>query len=265
MTSRIPALAVCCGLIATSLGVSRADPELPNGSAVVAALPMDGPYASLAAACNGDPDASCASARAARPCAARRIGGNLAGAFAAWRVLPGCEVALRTAKGWYLVSTDGLPAWAGFLGGGDRYASQIEGVTASADGKAALVRGVFVHSTGPEKMPWLAKPKRDGWYECEERLFVCAVGASGPSCAGPFPLVYTTYCRDGNHVEHALHLHDAHDFRFTATLHDHTLTVRGRSPRIAPLPGWAIVAADAARLAGVTRALSPEHVELRFP
>ena len=83
---------------------------------------------------------------------------------------------------------------------------QDEGVdtTLGEHPRAVLVRGTFVHWTNPDKMPWLAPAKLEEWYECEERLFVCRFGDSGPGCAGPFPVSYTTYCREATRPEHAL-------------------------------------------------------------
>lgn len=195
--------------------------------------------------------------------------GKLAGVFTEARVLAGCAVALHASGGWYLLSTDGLPAWAGFLNNGDRYLSEIASIAPSGDRKSVLVRGTFVHGTSGAKMPWLdAPPKDDGWYECEDRLFVCQVGDQGPGCAGPFPVAFTAYCRDREHPERQLHRRDSHDFRFVPQVSGTTLTMRSaaaKQPRRAPLPGWAVVAIDAPRTVGILRDLSPEHVTLRFP
>ncbi|HUJ63117.1 MAG TPA: hypothetical protein VLX92_31685 [Kofleriaceae bacterium] len=243
---------------------------LPNGADAVEAQAMAGPFATLDDACTSaglDHDA-CSGAAAVRPCGPTTGAGHLTGAFAEARVVPGCDVALRTAKGWYTISTEGLPAWAGFLNNGDRYRSQITSIAKSRDGKAILIDGVFVHGTDAAKMRWLAAPPSDDWYECEERLFVCAIGDAGPSCAGPFPVAYTAYCRDGEHPDRALHRREPHDFRFAPALDGTTLTLRATrrdQPRSAPLPGWAVVAIDAERLEDVTRDLSPERVELSFP
>jgi hypothetical protein len=256
-------LALCTG--ATSLAAA---PHLPDGSDSADAIAMDGPYASLADYCkaSGDDVDRCLAPPTA--CGATRGVGKLAGAFAEARVLAGCGVALRAAKGWYVVSTAGLPAWASFLHNGDRYLSEIGSIAPSADKAAVLVTGTFIHATTAQKMLWLDKAPEDGWYECEQRLFVCRIGDAGPSCAGPFPLAFTAYCRDGEHPERALRRAEPHDFRFTPELQGTTLTLRAaspRQPREAPLPGWAVVAIDAPRLVDVRRALPPEHVALHFP
>jgi hypothetical protein len=107
-----------------------------------------------------------------------------------------------------------------------------------------LVRGTFVHGTDVSKMPWLDAPPQNSWYECEERLFVCRIGDAGPSCAGPFPVAFTAYCRDREHPTRALRRKEPHDFHFVPELADTTLTMRSPSakqPREAPLPGWAVI------------------------
>jgi hypothetical protein len=242
-----------------------ASPGLPNGSDTVEAIPMTGPFATLDDYCTsvGTEVKTCLTPPTS--CGKPKGVGKLASAFTESRVLAGCEVALRAAKGWYVLSTAGLPAWAAFLNNGDRYRSEIGSIAASADRGSVLVTGTFVHATGAEKMLWLDKPLENGWYECEERLFVCRIGDAGPSCAGPFPVAFTAYCRDPEHPERALRKTEPHDFRFAPELKGTTLTMRGGQSRMAPLPGWAVVAIDAPRLKDAKRELSPERVELRFP
>lgn len=230
---------------------------------------MAGPFATLDDYCE---NAGIAPDRCLAPhpaCGPTNGTGKLAGAFTEARVVAGCDVALHAPGGWYVLSTDGLPAWAAFLNNGDRYVSEIASITPSSDRKSVLVRGTFVHGTAASKMPWLdAPPKDDGWYECEERLFVCQVGDGGPGCAGPFPVAFTTYCRDREHPERRLHRRDSHDFRFVPQVLGTTLTMgspSAKQPRKAPLPGWAVIAIDAPRTVGILRDLSPEHVTLRFP
>jgi hypothetical protein len=237
---------------------AAASPQLPNGSDSVDALPMAGPFPTIDEACTSA-GVDCAPAPA---CGAPAV--KLGAGFTEARVLAGCTLALHAAKGWYLLSTDGLPAWAGFLNNGDRYRSELASIAPSADGKTLLVRGTFVHDTNAQKMLWLAKPPADGWFECEDRLFVCKAG-DGPSCAGPFPVTFTAYCRDGDHPEKALKRPEPHDFKFDADVAGTTLTMKGGKLREAPLPGWAVVAIDAPRMKDVKRPLSPERVELHFP
>lgn len=254
--------------VAAAAAASPAQADPPNGAASVDATPMRGPFPSLEAICKADgaDDAdlkSCVDPAKAAPC--HFTGSKMAGAFSESRVLRGCEIALHAPSGWYVLAS--APAWTNFLNNGDRYVSELSSIAASKDGKAALVRGVFVHWTAPAKMPWLEHPAFDEWYECEERLFVCAAGAGGPSCAGPFAITYTTYCRNSEHPERALHTAEAHDFHFDVALAGTTLTFKAPAaqPRTAPLPGWAVVALGAAETKDQRRELSPERVELHFP
>lgn len=257
---------VVAALFASGLAAANPHAVLPNGATSVHAIPMTGPFTSVDAMCKADDAGSaCSSAEAAAPCGF--TGGALTGAFSESRVLAGCAVVLHAKAGWYRLSVADLPAWNYFLNNGDRYESQLSSITASKDGKAALVRGVFIHDTNAAKMPWLSNAPHDNWYECEERLFVCAIGDSGPSCAGPFSVSYTTYCRDGEHVEKTLGKRDAHDFRFAASLDGTALTFAADKSqrRTAPLPGWAVTALDAPNTKDLVRTLSPEHVDLHFP
>ncbi len=260
------AFAACAAVFPAVLAAA---PQLPNGSEVVEAIPMAGPFSTLEDYCkSADLDAEhCLAPPTA--CGAAKGTGKLAGAFTEARVLAGCDVALRAPGGWYVLSTVGLPAWAAFLHNGDRYMSEIASIAPSGDRKSVLVRGTFVHGTDASKMLWLdAPPRDDGWYECEDRLFVCQVGDGGPGCAGPFPVEFTAYCRDREHPERRLHRRDSHDFRFVPQVSGTTLTMASptaKQPRRAPLPGWAVISIDAPRTVGILRDLSPEHVALRFP
>jgi hypothetical protein len=257
-------------LLALASTAVEASPRLPNGDDTVDAIPMSGPFPSLEAYCEGEGiDVAQCLAPPTR-CGTSKGVGKLAGAFPEARVLAGCEIALRAPAGWYLLSTTGLPGWAAFLNNGDRYASEITSIAPSADRASVLVRGTFVHGTAASKMPWLDNPPQDddGWYECEDRLFVCRIGDGGPSCAGPFPVAFTVYCRDRENPARALHRRESHDFRFVPELKGTTLMMRSPSPkqsRKAVLPGWAVIAIDAPNTLGVTRDLSPERVTLRFP
>jgi len=256
----------CTGLFPAMLAAA---PQLPNGFEIVEAIPMDGPFSTLEDYCKSvDIDAK----RCLAPpteCGTTNGTGKLAGPFTEARVLARCNVALRAPGGWYVLSTAGLPAWAAFLNNGDRYVSEIASIAPSADRKSVLVRGTFVHGTAASKMPWLdAPPEYDGWYECEDRLFVCQVGDQGPGCAGPFPVAFIAYCRDRDHPERRLHRRDSHDFRFVPQVSGTTLTMKSPSakqPRQAPLPGWAVISINAPQTIGILRDLSPEHVTLRFP
>ena len=174
------------GLVAlASPAPAAADAELPNDRATVDALPMRGPFATLDDVCDAEGQTDHARCLSAATECASPAAGKLAGPFTEFRVLHGCTVALRAAAGWFVLSIEGLPLWAGFLHAGYRYLSDQLGVTTTADRGAVLVRGTFVHWTNPDKMPWLAPAKLEEWYECEERLFVCRFGDSGPGCAGP--------------------------------------------------------------------------------
>ena len=245
-----------------------AAPQLPNGADTVEALPMLGPFASLDDYCKSQGEDVQRCLAPAPECGAPKGLGKLAGPFTEARILEHCDVALHAPKGWFVLSTTGLPAWAMFLNNGDRYQSELTSFAPSADHKSILVRGLFVHATSAEKMPWLVKPPTDTWLECEDRLFVCQLGDTKPGCAGPFPVAFTAYCRDAEHPTRALRRAEPHDFRFVPGVMDMTLTMHAASakqPRKAPLPGWAVLAIDAASTLGTTRDLSPEHVTLKFP
>jgi len=234
---------------------------------------MEGPFPTLEGFCESADIADDRCVVAHPECGTPSGAGNLPRApFLEARVLGTCDVALRAPGGWYIVSTAGLPWWSAFVHNGDRYMSEITSIAPSMDRKSVLVRGTFVHGTSAAKMPWLdAPPTGDAWsawYECEERLFVCQIGDHGPSCAGPFPIAFTAYCRDREHPERRLSLRDSHDFRFVPQVVGASLTLRppsGKQPRRAPLPGWAVVAMTAPQTLGVLRDLPPEHVTLHFP
>lgn len=125
-----------------------------------------------------------------------------------------------------------------------------------------VVRGTFVHWTAPEKMRWIERPKRDEWYECEERVAVCGVGPSGtPSCTLPLPVAFTTYCRDGADPTKPLRgmPRTAADFRFCLTITRGRMTFAGRpTRRETPLPGWYVNALNGERLRDWARTLPPE-------
>lgn len=175
-----------------------------------------------------------------------------------------CDVALRTGAGWWLRRA----GWAtSFLHNGERYLSEIDDVGSVADG-ALVVRGSFIHWTCGDKMAWLPHPRFDEWYECEERVVVCAVGSSGaPRCTAPVPVGYTTYCRDATppHANLAAPLAGV-DFHSAVRVTRHEIVSSGGSrPVDGPLPGWSVVAADAGRRRHERHALPPPRLRLRFP
>ncbi|HEY4244359.1 MAG TPA: hypothetical protein VGM88_31310 [Kofleriaceae bacterium] len=241
--------------------LAEAAPSLPNGSDKVEGLPMSGPFATLEEYCKQDGDVK----RCLEPAAscAKPTIGRLAAPFTEARVIEGCTIALHAPAGWFVLESGGLPAWAMFLNNGDRYESELSSI--AAEGTSVVVRGTFVHSTNAMKMPWLVTPPDDEWYECEDRMFVCAAGPHGPSCAGPFTVSFHAYCRASGDPRHAMHRADPHDFAFTPHLRGNDLELAGTAPRSAPLPGWAVTALDAPRTVGMTRPLSPAHVTLHFP
>ena len=174
-------------------------PALARPDRALQALPMDGPYATLADICRSQDEDAKVCAAAPRHCgAAGQRTQRVAAPFLEARVIewPGaCDVALRTEAGWWLPAWKGLHPLQRFLHNGERYDSVVDGIAGTADG-AVVVRGTFVHWTAPEKMAWLRHPRLDEWYECEARVMVCAVGAGGaPSCTAPVASSYTTYCR----------------------------------------------------------------------
>jgi hypothetical protein len=203
-----------------------------------------------------------------RDCGADRVTAHPRPPFVEARAIQwgnGCDFVLRTAAGWWQPRS----AWdtSSFLNNGERYISQIDDITSTADG-VLVVRGSFIHWTCGEKMAWLKHPRAEEWYECEQRVIVCAIGASGaPSCTAPIPTAYTTYCRDAEPPYSELHSPLA-GVDFKSTVHVTGNEIRLSSawrPVDGPLPGWYVIAADAQQRRNERRALPPPHLRLHFP
>ena len=247
-------------------------PASADDTAAAESLPMDGPWPTLDDLCRArDFDPAVCSAPPTHCGAAGRQAVRAAPPFREARVIQwtaACDFALRTDAGWW-VTSDRLPALDRFLHNGGRYDSEIDRLSMPDGGDGAFVaRGTFVHWTSPEKMAWLKHPPFAEWYECEERVVVCAVGDSGrPSCTAPVATGYTVYCRAAAPPHRALHHPVAGvDFHQAAKITRSELRLTG-APRRAdgPLPGWYVVAMDAERRRDERRPLAPPRLALHFP
>ncbi len=164
---------------------------------------MDGPYATLADLCRAKEADPAMCTTPPRDCGVAGLEPlQLGPPFLEARVihwgglLARCEFALRTDAGWWQRRYDWVDDWVrSFPHNGGRYISEIDDITSTGDG-ALLVRGSYIDWRCGQTAQWLEHPRFDAWYQCEQRVVVCAVGASGaPSCTNPFVAGYTTYCR----------------------------------------------------------------------
>lgn len=251
----------------------------------VRGLGLRGPYAALADYCaEEDVDPSLCD-RAAKPsdCGTLQTQARLPPPFRAARVLylgrskMECDIALQTDKGWWVTALAGKSPAEHFFSNGDRYHSKIFAIEPSPDGATLTIRGRFVHLTGPAKMLWIARPRYREWYECQDRIVVCAVGPSGePTCTWPLPYSFTTYCHaavngnNGNTPGKRLSVRDGiADYAFTASVQGHELVTTATGPRRTqvPIPGWNVVAGGAYSESESIPAepTLPPRVHLAFP
>jgi hypothetical protein len=242
----------------------------------LAALPMDGPYATLADLCRaerggaGDFDPAVCAAPPRTCGTAGHATARLAPPFIEARVIqwPGaCDFVFRTDAGWWVPAWERQHPLARFLHNGERYNSEIDEITSTSDG-VLVVRGTFIHWTYPGKMAWLKHPRYDSWYECEQRVVVCAMGAAGSaSCTPPVATGYTTYCRAEDPPQRALHHPLAGvDYRWAAQITRNEIRLTGAPhPPDGPLPGWFVVAVDAEQRRDERRSLAPPRLQLHFP
>jgi hypothetical protein len=235
---------------------------------VLEAVPMDGPYASLADLCRAEKVEPAVCEATPRDCGpAGQKAPQLKPPFIEARVIQwrnACEFVLRTDAGWWQRPPDRSPA---FLHNGERYMSELDHIDSTVDG-ALVIRASFVHWTCPDKMAWLKHPRFDEWYECEQRVLVCAVGTSNtPSCTAPVASGYTTYCRASEPPYSRLRYPVAGvDFQWATQVTRKEMRLTGTSrPVDGPLPGWYVVAADAKRRRDERRALPPPRLKLHFP
>jgi hypothetical protein len=178
-----------------------------------------------------------------------------------------CDIAVRTEAGWWLPAWQQLHPLERFLHNGERYDSVVDEISSTGDG-VLVVRGTFVHWTYPGKMAWLRHPLFDEWYECEERVVVCAVGAAGtPSCTAPVASGYATYCRTAAPPHRKLRQPVAGvDFHWAVEVTRSQLRLVGRPhPVDGRLPGWYVVALDAEERRDERRPLAPPRLQLVFP
>jgi hypothetical protein len=238
---------------------------------VVTATKADGPYPSIDALCREATSAerdfrSCR--RRPTTCTAADWTSRVGPPFREARVMQfhgECSLALRTDAGWWLASP-GEPLDR-FLNNGERYYSQVSAISPTSDG-ALVIRGAFINWTNAEKMAWLEKPSHDEWYECEDRVVVCAVGMSGVACTVAIAFGYRTYCRDARRPEKPLH--DSVrgvDFRLVPNVSRSKLQLdaKGGLPAGRPPTGFETPAIDRELLRDERGPLPPESVVLQFP
>lgn len=250
----------------------------------VRGLGLRGPYAALADYCGEeevDP-ALCARAAGSSDCGTLQKKARLPAPFTAARVLylgrskMECDIALQTEKGWWVTALAGTSPAEHFFSNGDRYHSAIVAIEPSPDGATLVIRGRFVHLTGPEKMMWLEHPRYARWYECQDRIVVCAVGASGePTCTWPLPYSFTTYCHAAVNADNvttpgkrlSVRVSIA-DYTFAASVRGHELvtTAAGARRTQVPIPGWNVVAGAYAESDFIpAEPTLPPRVHLVFP
>jgi hypothetical protein len=166
------------------------------------ATPMDGPYATLADLCRAREADPAMCTTPPRDCGAAGLEPlHLGPPFIEARVihwgglLARCELLLRTDAGWWQRRYDWEHDWVtSFPHNRGRYISEIDDITSTPEG-ALVVHGSHIDWRSGDSAG-IEHPRFEEWYQCEQRVVVCAVGTSGaPSCTKLFKAGYTTYCR----------------------------------------------------------------------